>query len=109
MTCEEAVHTLDAYVDRQLEAGAVAVIRSHLAGCPACRARAADREALGGLIRRAPYYVAQVAVAPGALGDLRMTAGMPAEVFIRTDTRTALDYLLAPVTNYLRRAMREPL
>ena len=56
----------------------------------------------------APYYVAQVAVAPGALGDLRMTAGMPAEVFIRTDTRTALDYLLAPVTNYLRRAMREP-
>jgi HlyD family type I secretion membrane fusion protein len=56
----------------------------------------------------APYYVAQIAVAPGALGDLRMTAGMPAEVFIRTDSRTALDYLLAPVTNYLRRAMREP-
>ena len=56
----------------------------------------------------APYYVAQVGVAPGALGELRMTAGMPAEVFIRTDTRTALDYLLAPVTNYLRRAMREP-
>ena len=34
---------------------------------------------------------------------------MPAEVFIRTDTRTTLDYLLAPVTAYLRRAMREPL
>jgi hypothetical protein len=33
---------------------------------------------------------------------------MPAEVFIRTDTRSALDYLLAPVTTYLRRAMREP-
>ena len=33
---------------------------------------------------------------------------MPAEVFIRTDNRSALDYLLAPVTSYLRRAMREP-
>ena len=41
-------------------------------------------------------------------GNLRLQAGMPAEVFIRTDTRTALDYLLAPVTSYLRRAMREP-
>jgi hypothetical protein len=37
-----------------------------------------------------------------------MQAGMPAEVFIRTGSRTALDYLLAPVTAYLRRAMREP-
>jgi epimerase transport system membrane fusion protein len=56
----------------------------------------------------APYYMAQIEVAPGALGELKMTAGMPAEVFIRTDSRTALDYLLAPVTAYLRRAMREP-
>ena len=58
--------------------------------------------------KNAPYYVAQIEVAPGSLGDLRMQAGMPAEVFIRTDSRTALDYLLAPVTAYLRRAMREP-
>lgn len=55
-----------------------------------------------------PYYVAQIEVTPAALGDLKMGAGMPAEVFIRTDSRTALDYLLAPVTAYLRRAMREP-
>ncbi|MFN2645534.1 MAG: HlyD family secretion protein [Burkholderiales bacterium] len=54
------------------------------------------------------YYVAHIEVAPGSLGDLKMQAGMPAEVFIRTDTRTALDYLLAPVTAFLRRAMREP-
>jgi hypothetical protein len=33
---------------------------------------------------------------------------MPAEVYIRTDSRTVLDYLLAPVTQSLRRAMREP-
>jgi membrane fusion protein, epimerase transport system len=58
--------------------------------------------------KNAPYYVAQIEVEPGSLGELKMQAGMPAEVFIRTDSRTALDYLLAPVTAYLRRAMREP-
>jgi HlyD family type I secretion membrane fusion protein len=59
----------------------------------------------------APYYVVHVSVQPQALaeaGNLRLQAGMPAEVFIRTDQRTVFDYLLAPVTNYLRRAMREP-
>jgi hypothetical protein len=56
--------------------------------------------------------VVHVSVPPGALaeaGNLRLQAGMPAEIFIRTDERTTLDYLLAPVTSYFRRAMREPL
>jgi HlyD family type I secretion membrane fusion protein len=59
----------------------------------------------------APYYVVHIGVAPGALaeaGNLRLQAGMPAEIFIRTDQRSAFDYLLAPVTSYLRRGMREP-
>jgi HlyD family type I secretion membrane fusion protein len=58
----------------------------------------------------APYYIVQIDVPENALAasSLRLQAGMPAEVFIKTDTRTALDYLLAPVTSYLRRAMREP-
>ena len=43
-----------------------------------------------------------------AASSQKLQAGMPAEVFIRTDNRSALDYLLAPVTSYLRRAMREP-
>jgi HlyD family type I secretion membrane fusion protein len=57
-----------------------------------------------------PYYIVHVDVPEKALAtsSQRLQAGMPAEVFIRTDTRTALDYLLAPVTSYLRRAMREP-
>jgi HlyD family type I secretion membrane fusion protein len=57
-----------------------------------------------------PYYVVHIDVPEKSLGaaNLKLQAGMPAEVFIRTDTRTALDYLLAPVTAYLRRAMREP-
>jgi HlyD family type I secretion membrane fusion protein len=60
----------------------------------------------------APYYVVQINVPPQALadaGNLRLQAGMPAEVFIRTDERSALDYVLAPVTDYFRRGMREPL
>jgi membrane fusion protein, epimerase transport system len=60
----------------------------------------------------APYYVVHVDVPTQALadaGNLRLQAGMPAEVFIRTDERSALDYVLAPVTDYLRRGMREPL
>lgn len=59
-----------------------------------------------------PYYVVHVDVPARALeeaGNLSMTAGMPAEVYIRTDSRSAFDYLFAPVTAYLRRGMREPL
>ena len=56
-----------------------------------------------------PYYTVHVDVPPQGLGELRLQAGMPAEVFVRTDERTTFDYLLAPVTSYLRRAMREPL
>jgi HlyD family type I secretion membrane fusion protein len=59
----------------------------------------------------APYYVVHIEVPPAHLAqeNLRLQAGMPAEVFIRTDERSTFDYLLAPVTGYLRRAMREPL
>ena len=58
------------------------------------------------------YYVVQVEVPEKALadaGNLKMLAGMPAEVYMRTDKRTALDYILAPVEAYFRRGMREPL
>ncbi len=60
----------------------------------------------------AAYYTVHIDVTDRALadaGNLHLTAGMPAEVFIRTDNRSALDYLAAPVTAYLRRGMREPL
>ena len=57
------------------------------------------------------YYAVHVDVPLAALepGNLRLQAGMPAEVFFRTDERTALDYILAPITSYFRRGMREPL
>ena len=59
-----------------------------------------------------PYYIVNIDVNADSLaaaGNLKLQAGAPAEVFIRTDSRTALDYILAPVTAYFRRGMREPL
>ena len=59
-----------------------------------------------------PYYLARIEIKERSLaeaGNLKLQAGMPAEVYIRTDARTAVDYLIAPITDYLRRAMREPL
>lgn len=56
------------------------------------------------------YYVAHVRVTPEALreaGDLRLQAGMPAEVFIKTSPRTALQYFLDPITGFVQRSMRE--
>ena len=42
-----------------------------------------------------------------AENNLRITAGMPAVVFIRTKLRTVLDYILEPLAENFDRAMRE--
>jgi HlyD family type I secretion membrane fusion protein len=58
----------------------------------------------------AAYYTAHIRVTPEALreaGGLRLQAGMPAEVFIQTTSRSALEYLLDPITGFLQRSMRE--
>jgi len=58
----------------------------------------------------APYYAVHVRVAPEALrkaGDLQLQAGMPAEVFIQTTSRNALEYMLDPILGFLQRSMRE--
>lgn len=58
----------------------------------------------------APYFAALVEIESAALkaaGNLYLSAGMPAELFIRTDKTTIGRYLLEPVTAYLRRAMRD--
>jgi hypothetical protein len=41
-------------------------------------------------------------------GDLWLQAGMPAEVYIKTTERTALQYFLDPIAGFLQRSMREP-
>ncbi|MDB5751720.1 MAG: type secretion rane fusion protein HlyD family [Ramlibacter sp.] len=57
-----------------------------------------------------PYYQVHVEASTEAmktLGDLKLQAGMPAEVYIVGEKRTPLQYLMEPVTQVLRRAARE--
>lgn len=59
----------------------------------------------------ATYYMANVKLTAQSLkeaGDLKLQAGMPAEVFVKTPARTPLQYLLDPLTGFLQRAFREP-
>lgn len=59
---------------------------------------------------QAPYYRAEITLAPGEQEKLEGEAllpGMPVEAFIRTQDRTPLAYLLKPFSDYLDRAFRE--
>jgi len=56
------------------------------------------------------YYVVLVeadAASIASAGDMKLQAGMPAEVYLKGEERTPLRYLLEPVTQVLRRAGRE--
>ncbi len=57
------------------------------------------------------WYVARVEVQTDELAkypQLRLQAGMPAEVFVTTPARSLLEYLLEPLGDFARRALREP-
>jgi HlyD family secretion protein/epimerase transport system membrane fusion protein len=57
-----------------------------------------------------PYYLANIEVEAGELellGDQKLQPGMPAETMIRTGQRTALAYLLQPLSDSMNRAWRE--
>jgi HlyD family secretion protein len=56
------------------------------------------------------YYAARIELDEGEienLGDQRLKPGMPAESFVQTGSRTALSYLLKPLTDQISRAFRE--
>lgn len=56
------------------------------------------------------YYIATLDLTDAGrdmLGDLALLPGMPVEVFVTTDDRTALEYLVRPVTDQFARAFRE--
>jgi len=58
----------------------------------------------------AAYYAAKIEVTEhgmAMLGDLKLVPGMPAEVLIKTGSRTLLQYLTAPVTNAFARSLIE--
>lgn len=57
-----------------------------------------------------PYYSVSIladAESVKAVGDLKLQAGMPAEVYIDGGFQTALQYLAEPITSTLRRAARQ--
>jgi HlyD family type I secretion membrane fusion protein len=56
------------------------------------------------------YFLARISVEQAELermDDVDLYPGMPAEVMIQTGQQTALDYLLSPITQSMRRAFRE--
>jgi len=58
MECGDFRRVIDACVDDELGPAESASTREHLHVCAACRRQLADRESLGRLVRRAPYYAA---------------------------------------------------
>ncbi len=59
----------------------------------------------------AAFYRLAIDVTPqeiARLGELRLLPGMPAEAHLRLPERTAMSYLMKPLTDHWRRAMREP-
>jgi anti-sigma factor RsiW len=87
VSCEDVEHDLDPYVDRELDPGAAAAVREHLAGCAACRRHVAERQALGRLVRTAPYYAAPD----------RLRARVSAPTTRSTSTRRLLTWAAAAV------------
>ena len=69
-----------------------------------------SRDRLVDEVTRQPYYLARVVVDQSQLANEvrdRITAGMAVEVIIPTGERTVVDYLVRPLTNRARKALRE--
>ena len=59
-----------------------------------------------------PYYLVEIALPPRENtfrkgGAPLLSPGMPAQVFIRTHSRSPLDYMLEPIRSYFTQALRE--
>lgn len=55
------------------------------------------------------YYLARIELRANSLGlmDVALQPGMSADVMIRTGARTPVEYLMAPISRYLGKALRE--
>lgn len=57
-----------------------------------------------------PYYAVKAVVAPQGLpmlAELKIRPGMPVDLFVKTGERTMMSYLLKPVLDHARLALRE--
>ncbi|MCC4299163.1 MAG: HlyD family type I secretion periplasmic adaptor subunit [Aurantimonas coralicida] len=60
--------------------------------------------------RNENVYIARIALGPAQrqrVAQLKITPGMPADVFIETSSRTFLEYLIKPINDSMSRAFRE--
>ena len=58
-----------------------------------------------------PYYLARIKITetnPAKLGSVTLKPGIPVEVHVQTGSRSALSYLLKPLTDSIKRGMTEP-
>lgn len=59
----------------------------------------------------ASYFTAEIVVDPASIARsahaIRLYPGMPAEIIVPTGQRTALEYILSPISNSMDRAFRE--
>ena len=90
MTCHEIGRLLDAYVDNELEAARSAELREHLAACPACSRRLADRESLSQLVRRLPYYAAPESLRAGVAAPARRRRFPPGPIALAASLTLAV-------------------
>jgi HlyD family secretion protein len=61
-------------------------------------------------VQKQQYYLVRVTLSEAAVkavGDLQLVPGMPVEVYIHTQDRTPLDYLMKPLHEQLARTFRE--
>jgi HlyD family secretion protein len=60
--------------------------------------------------RGSSYFLTRIEITPAGLetlGDVQIATGMPVEAFILGEKRTALDYLIRPLRDALRRSLRD--
>ena len=68
------------------------------------------REQANGAAPAPAHYLVRASLSEaelGRLGEFRLVPGMPAEVFIQTQTRTPLQYLIKPLRDQIARTFRE--
>ena len=53
------------------------------------------------------FFLARLELEPGATAGLALAPGMPVEAFLLGERRTALDYVIRPLTDSLRRSLRD--
>jgi len=84
MNCEEVDHLLDAYLDRELQAGQKVLLEQHLSGCPACQSLVWEFQEFRSFFKaNAPVYPAPPQLRAKILTKLRRKGVKRRDTFFR--------------------------